>query len=120
MAMSTFQFQAPTNAKPGSRREVSSQHMPARAFFFIFVEEVGKDGFLVRKVYASCMVRCVFEIVQLHQLSICRAAQDDLPAALHVPFQQRVERILPARGRPIDNVAVVATADGELRGEMAA
>jgi hypothetical protein len=53
MAMSTFQFQAPTNAKPGSRREVSSQHMPARAFFFIFVDEVGKDGFLVRKVYAS-------------------------------------------------------------------
>lgn len=27
--------------------------MPARAFFFIVVDEVGKDGFLVRKIYAS-------------------------------------------------------------------
>ncbi|EDX9487247.1 glycine zipper family protein [Salmonella enterica] len=27
--------------------------MPARAFFFIIVDEPGKDGFLVRKIYAS-------------------------------------------------------------------
>jgi hypothetical protein len=27
--------------------------MPARAFFFIVVEEIGQDGFLVRKIYAS-------------------------------------------------------------------
>jgi hypothetical protein len=27
--------------------------MPARAFFFVIVDEPGKDGFLVRKIYAS-------------------------------------------------------------------
>lgn len=51
--MSAFQFQAPTNPTPGSRRDVTSHHMPARAFFFIVVDEVGKDGFLVRNVYAT-------------------------------------------------------------------
>ncbi|WP_170304313.1 glycine zipper family protein [Duganella radicis] len=51
--MSAFEFKTPTNNKPGSRQDVISHQMPARAFFFIIVEEVGKDGFLVRKVYAS-------------------------------------------------------------------
>lgn len=51
--MSAFQFQVPTNPTPGSRRDVTSHHMPARAFFFIVVDEVGKDGFLVRNVYAT-------------------------------------------------------------------
>jgi len=51
--MSAFEFKAPTNTVDGSRHEVNSHHMPARAFFFIVVDEVGKDGFLVRKVYAT-------------------------------------------------------------------
>lgn len=51
--MSGFEFKTPTNTDDGSRHEVASHHMPARAFFFIIVDEVGKDGFLVRKVYAT-------------------------------------------------------------------
>lgn len=51
--MSPFEFTASTNPTPGSRLDVASHHMPARAFFFIIVDEAGKDGFLVRKVYAS-------------------------------------------------------------------
>jgi len=51
--MSAFEFKTPTNDQAGSRRDVASHHMPARAFFFIVVDEVGKEGFLVRKVYAS-------------------------------------------------------------------
>ncbi|QJE02080.1 glycine zipper family protein [Massilia forsythiae] len=51
--MSAFEFETLTNTAPGSRRDVTSHHMPARAFFFIVVDEVGKEGFLVRKVYAT-------------------------------------------------------------------
>ena len=51
--MSEFQCTAETNKQPGSVSNVPGYLMPARAFFFIVVEEVGKDGFLVRKIYAS-------------------------------------------------------------------
>jgi hypothetical protein len=51
--MSEFQCTAETNEQPGSVSDVPGYLMPARAFFFIVVEEVGKDGFLVRKIYAS-------------------------------------------------------------------
>lgn len=62
----------------------------------------------------------IFEIVQLCQISMCRAAQDDLPAALREPLQQRVELVLPARRRPVDDVAVSVAADCKLRREMLA
>lgn len=51
--MSDFVFKTQTNPKKDSRHEVVSHPMPARAYFFIVVEEVGKDGFLTRKIYAS-------------------------------------------------------------------
>lgn len=51
--MNAFQCTAETNTQPGSVTDVPGYLMPARAFFFIIVEEVGKDGFLVRKIYAS-------------------------------------------------------------------
>ncbi|MCP8463991.1 glycine zipper family protein [Pseudomonas sp. ZM23] len=51
--MSEFQCRAPTNQSPNSVSNVPGYLMPARAFFFVVVEEVGKDGFLVRKIYAS-------------------------------------------------------------------
>ncbi len=49
--MPAFEFKTGTNTKEGSRHEVASHHMPARAFFFIVVDEVGKEGFLVRNIY---------------------------------------------------------------------
>lgn len=42
-----------TNDKPHSHYDVLGPLMPARAFFFVIVDEPGKDGFLVRKIYAS-------------------------------------------------------------------
>jgi hypothetical protein len=51
--MGAFDFKTSTNDKGGSRHEVVSHAMPARAFFFVIVDEVGKDGFVVRKIYAS-------------------------------------------------------------------
>lgn len=51
--MTSFQCTAETNDKKQSVQNVPGYLMPARAFFFIIVEEVGKDGFLVRKIYAS-------------------------------------------------------------------
>lgn len=40
-----------TNAREGSRVDLEAPLMPARAFFYAVVEEVGENGFLVRKVY---------------------------------------------------------------------
>lgn len=51
--MSKYQCTAKTNQHPGSIRDLPGYLMPARAFFFVIVEEPGKDGFLVRKIYAS-------------------------------------------------------------------
>ncbi len=51
--MGAFDFGTSTNPQPQSRFDVNSYLMPARAFFFIIVEEPGKDGFLVRKIYAT-------------------------------------------------------------------
>jgi len=48
-----YQYQHNTNRNDGSRVDVLGHYMPARAFFFAVVEEPGKDGFLVRKIYAS-------------------------------------------------------------------
>lgn len=42
-----------TNDKAGSTHEIITSLMPARMFFFSVYETVGKDGFLVRKVYSS-------------------------------------------------------------------
>lgn len=44
---------AVTNENKHSTYDVTGSLMPARAFFFIIVDEPGKDGFLVRKIYAS-------------------------------------------------------------------
>lgn len=51
--MSKYQCTAETNQHPGSMRDLAGYLMPARAFFFVIVEEPGKDGFLVHKIYAS-------------------------------------------------------------------
>lgn len=51
--MNDFKHQVQTNPKPGSRVDRRGYPMPARAFFLVFVDEVGKDGFLVRRCYAS-------------------------------------------------------------------
>lgn len=51
--MPAYHYQTPTNDKEGSRHDVTGHLMPARAFFFAVVDEPGKDGFLVRKIYAA-------------------------------------------------------------------
>lgn len=48
-----YQNQHCSNRNDGSRVDVLGHYVPARAFFFAVVEEPGKDGFLVRKIYAS-------------------------------------------------------------------
>lgn len=42
-----------TNSTPNSENDVAGYLMPARSFFFVITEEVGKNGFLVRKIYES-------------------------------------------------------------------
>ncbi|MFP3567179.1 glycine zipper family protein [Paraburkholderia sp. SIMBA_030] len=51
--MSTYVYQTPTNNKPDSRYDVLGHLMPARIFFFVVVEEPGRDGYLVRRCYTS-------------------------------------------------------------------
>ncbi|MNZ54292.1 hypothetical protein D3C78_721900 [compost metagenome] len=51
--MTQYQCTAETSQQPGSVHDLPGYLMPARAFFFVIVEEPGKDGFLVRKIYAS-------------------------------------------------------------------
>ena len=45
--------QVKTNTTGNSQHDAPGVLMPARAFFFVVMDEVGKDGFLVRKAYAS-------------------------------------------------------------------
>ena len=47
------EYSAVTNEKRHSIYDVTGPLMPARAFFFIIIDEPGKDGFLIRKIYAS-------------------------------------------------------------------
>lgn len=51
--MTEFSCQVPTNQQAGSVSNVSGYPMPANIHMFVVVEEIGKDGFLVRKIYAS-------------------------------------------------------------------
>jgi hypothetical protein len=51
--MSTYTYERPTNDKPNSQVDVTGYLMPARAFFFMVVEEPGRDGFLVRRCYTT-------------------------------------------------------------------
>ncbi|MCU1718963.1 glycine zipper family protein [Pseudomonas sp. 5P_3.1_Bac2] len=51
--MTPYQCKAETSNQSGSLKDLPGYLMPTRAFFFVIVEEPGKDGFLVRKIYAS-------------------------------------------------------------------
>ncbi|WP_322037598.1 glycine zipper family protein [Burkholderia cepacia] len=51
--MSDFIYQTHTNDKSESKYDVLGHVMPANAFFFVTVDEVGKEGFLVRKTYTT-------------------------------------------------------------------
>lgn len=51
--MSAYLYSALTNEAEDSRYDVLGHLMPARMFFFVVVDEIGKDGFLVRNCYAS-------------------------------------------------------------------
>jgi hypothetical protein len=47
------QIKVQTNRQSNSKKTVTFTEMPSIVHYFIVVEEIGKDGFLVRKVYAS-------------------------------------------------------------------
>ncbi|MEM5369176.1 glycine zipper family protein [Paraburkholderia azotifigens] len=51
--MSTYTYQVPTNERKDSLKDVVGPLMPARMFFFVVVDEPGKDGLLVRRTYAT-------------------------------------------------------------------
>ncbi|CAM2171084.1 glycine zipper family protein [Burkholderia cenocepacia] len=51
--MSDFVYRTTTNTTADSKYDVLGHHMPARIFFFVTVEEVGKDGMLVRRTYST-------------------------------------------------------------------
>ncbi|HGF4015862.1 glycine zipper family protein [Burkholderia cenocepacia] len=51
--MSNFVYRTTTNTTADSKYDVLGHHMPARIFFFVTVEEVGKDGMLVRRTYST-------------------------------------------------------------------
>lgn len=51
--MSKSEYNTKTNTEKKSTFDIEGYLMPAKTFFFVVVEEIGKDGFLVRKVYAS-------------------------------------------------------------------
>jgi hypothetical protein len=51
--MSDYVYQTATNTKPDSQYDVLGHLMPAKAFFFVTVDEVGPEGFLVRKTYTT-------------------------------------------------------------------
>ncbi|WP_336354555.1 glycine zipper family protein [Pseudomonas granadensis] len=51
--MTEFSCQVPTNKQAGSVSNVPGYLMPANIHLFVVVDEIGKDGFLVRKIYSS-------------------------------------------------------------------
>lgn len=75
--MSDYQYQVPTNEQPSSHTDVLGYLMPARPFFFVIVEEPGKDGFLVRKIYAAP------DNLYLHKMDLSPAQQ------MHELFPER-------------------------------
>lgn len=51
--MEPFKAKTTTNTKENSHHDITGYGMLANIHMFIVVEEIGKDGFLVRKIYAS-------------------------------------------------------------------
>ena len=51
--MTEFSCKVPTNKEAGSVSNVPGYAMPANIHLFVAVDEIGKDGFLVRKIYSS-------------------------------------------------------------------
>ncbi|RMO12978.1 hypothetical protein ALQ47_02485 [Pseudomonas cichorii] len=51
--MTEFSCKVPTNKESGSVSNVPGYAMPANIHLFVVVDEIGKDGFLVRKIYSS-------------------------------------------------------------------
>lgn len=49
--MSKSEYNTKTNTEKKSTFDIEGYLMPAKTFFFVVVEEIGKDGFLVRRVY---------------------------------------------------------------------
>ncbi len=52
-SVTEFTCSVPTNKEPGSVSDVPGYAMPASMHLFVVVDEIGKDGFLVRKIYSS-------------------------------------------------------------------
>ena len=51
--MSNREIKTTTNTEENSNFDITGYLMPAKSFFFVVVDEIGKDGFLVRKVYIT-------------------------------------------------------------------
>lgn len=51
--MSNNEIKTNTNTEKDSKFDVTGYLMPTKTFFFVVVEEIGKEGFLVRKIYTD-------------------------------------------------------------------
>lgn len=51
--MTEFSCKVPTNKQAGTVSNVPGYLMPANIHLFVVVDEIGKEGFLVRKIYSS-------------------------------------------------------------------
>lgn len=48
-----FTTEVEINNEDGLEFDITSEQMPARAFLFTVIDEIGQEGFLVRKIYVS-------------------------------------------------------------------
>jgi hypothetical protein len=78
--MTAYVYHTNTNERPNSQVNVTGSLMPARAFFFVTVDQVGPEGFLVRQTYSTVNAP-KFQALNLASLrSLCEVDAD--PSAL--------------------------------------
>ncbi|WP_253189646.1 hypothetical protein [Paraburkholderia fungorum] len=76
--MSDYVYQTTTNTNKNSKYDVLGHLMPARAFFFVTVDEVGPEGFLVRRTY-STVNDPYLKSMELTELQKIQAAYPEKP-----------------------------------------
>ncbi|MBN3831984.1 glycine zipper family protein [Burkholderia sp. Ac-20344] len=93
--MSDFVYQTHTSDKTESKYDVLGHVMPAKAFFFVTVDEVGPEGFLVRRTYSSVNdPRLPRELTPLQRFQIVYPEMSGLMAPNQQGLAQAAEHVL--------------------------